>query len=137
MYGITALRYAGSHIVEAMMGLMDNTPARWNLKPAPTRVSEVVDRLGYDDRTTMDVKAGLLARVSMLCRGGGKGLMLDARRSLPLDTLFNFPCVLELKQLDQAQAAFETVVKNHPDSTAAALARQLLAKQRLPAITPK
>ncbi len=49
MYGITALRYAGTHIVEAMMGLMDNSPARWDLKPAPTRLNEVVDRLVEGD----------------------------------------------------------------------------------------
>ena len=69
------------------------------LSELATKIGDVVDRLGYDERTTMDVKAGLLARVAMLCRGGGKGLMLDTRRSLPLDTLFNSPCVLELKQL--------------------------------------
>ena len=69
------------------------------LSDLAAKIGEVVDRLGYEERTTMDVKAGLLARVSMLCRGGGKGLMLDTRRSVALDTLFNSPCVLELKQL--------------------------------------
>ena len=29
-YGITALRYAGAQIVEAMMGLIDTTQARWD-----------------------------------------------------------------------------------------------------------
>ncbi|HZY19117.1 MAG TPA: hypothetical protein VFE82_11605 [Ramlibacter sp.] len=48
-YGITALRYAGSQIVEAMMGLMDATAARWDLRPAPTRVNQVVDRLVEGD----------------------------------------------------------------------------------------
>ncbi len=48
-YGITALRYAGSQIVEAMMGLIDATSARWDLRPAPTRVNEVVDRLVEGD----------------------------------------------------------------------------------------
>ncbi|RYF35511.1 MAG: hypothetical protein EOO21_03955 [Comamonadaceae bacterium] len=48
-YGITALRYAGPRIVEAMMGLIDARSARWELRPAPTRVTEVVDRLAEGD----------------------------------------------------------------------------------------
>lgn len=44
-YGITALRYAGAQIVEAMMGLIDTTQSKWDLRPAPTRLTEVVDRL--------------------------------------------------------------------------------------------
>ena len=49
MYGITAVRYAGAQVVEAMMGLIDRTQARWDLRPAPTRVTEVVDRLVEGD----------------------------------------------------------------------------------------
>ena len=49
VYGITALRYAGSQIVEAMMGLVDASLDRWDLRPAPTRVVEVVDRLVEGD----------------------------------------------------------------------------------------
>jgi hypothetical protein len=49
VYGITALRYAGSQIVEAMMGLVDQGMDRWDLHPAPTRVVEVVDRLVEGD----------------------------------------------------------------------------------------
>ena len=48
-YGITALRYAGTQIVEAMMGLVDATAALWDLRPSPTRVTEVVDRLVEGD----------------------------------------------------------------------------------------
>lgn len=48
-YGITALRYAGSQIVEAMMGLIDAGSARWDLRPTPTRVNEIVDRLVEGD----------------------------------------------------------------------------------------
>jgi hypothetical protein len=48
-YGITALRYAGAQIVEAMMGLIDSTQSRWDLRPAPTRLAEVVDRLVEGD----------------------------------------------------------------------------------------
>ena len=69
------------------------------LSDLAAKIGDVVDRMGYEYRMTMDIKAGLLARVSMLCRGGGKGLMLDTRRSVALETLFNSPCVLELKQL--------------------------------------
>ena len=48
-YGITALRYAGAQIVEAMMGLIDASQAKWDLRPAPTRLTEVVDRLVEGD----------------------------------------------------------------------------------------
>ncbi|MDF2464262.1 MAG: hypothetical protein K0Q43_2497 [Ramlibacter sp.] len=48
-YGITALRYAGSQIVAAMMGLIDATQAKWDLRPTPTRVTEVVDKLVEGD----------------------------------------------------------------------------------------
>jgi hypothetical protein len=49
LYGITALRYANTQIVEAMMGLMDASRARWDLRPSPTRLNEVVDRLVEGD----------------------------------------------------------------------------------------
>src|SRR3569832_463889 len=49
MYGITAVRIVGTHVVEAMMGLIDTSRARWDLRPAPTRVTEVVDRLVEGD----------------------------------------------------------------------------------------
>lgn len=48
-YGITAVRYAGAQIVEAMMGLIDSSQKRWDLRPAPTRLTEVVDRLVEGD----------------------------------------------------------------------------------------
>jgi len=48
-YGITAVRYAGAQIVEAMMGLIDRSQKRWDLRPAPTRLTEVVDRLVEGD----------------------------------------------------------------------------------------
>lgn len=62
------------------------------------KIPMVVDRMGYDQRITMDVKAGLVARINQL-RRGGKGLMLDTRRSVAVETLFERPCLLELKQL--------------------------------------
>lgn len=48
-YGITALRYAGPQIVEAMMGLIDSSQSRWELGPTPTRLTQVVDRLVEGD----------------------------------------------------------------------------------------
>jgi hypothetical protein len=63
------------------------------------KITDVVDRMGYDTRITMDIKAGLLARVNQLRLGGGKGLMLDCRTSTPAAELFDAPCVLELKSL--------------------------------------
>jgi len=49
VYGITALRYAGAQLVEAMMGLIDSAQASWDLRPTPARLSEVVDRLVEGD----------------------------------------------------------------------------------------
>jgi len=49
VYGITALRYSGNQIVEAMMGLVDSNMEHWDLGPAPTRLVEVVDRLVEGD----------------------------------------------------------------------------------------
>lgn len=63
------------------------------------KVAEVVGRMGYDQRTTMDVKAGLLARLNQLRLGGGKGPMFDTRRSTDIEHLFGSPCVLELKSI--------------------------------------
>lgn len=63
------------------------------------KIATVVDRMGYDERLTMDVKAGLLARIKQLRMGGGKGLMLNTRRSTELSVLFESPCIIELKQI--------------------------------------
>ncbi len=63
------------------------------------KIKTIVHRMGYDQRLTMDVVAGLQARINQLRIGGGKGRMLDSRRSLPLDELFKKPCLLELKQI--------------------------------------
>jgi hypothetical protein len=47
----------------------------------------------------MDITAGLQARINQLRIGGGKGRMLDTRRSLRLDDMFTRPCLVELKQV--------------------------------------
>ena len=49
VYGITALRYAGADVVGAMMGLIDGAQARWDLRPAPTRIVDVIDRMVEGD----------------------------------------------------------------------------------------
>lgn len=63
------------------------------------KIGVVIERMGYDERITMDVKAGLLARVNQLRIGGGKGMMFNTRRSLDTAVLFQAPCLLELKQI--------------------------------------
>lgn len=50
LYGITAVRYAGAQVVGAMMGLIDSAHERWDLRPSPTRVVEVIDRMVEGDR---------------------------------------------------------------------------------------
>lgn len=62
------------------------------------KVDEVVDRLGYEQRITMDVKAALKTRINSL-RIGGKGLMLDTKSSIPIETLLRQPTILEIEQI--------------------------------------
>lgn len=76
MYGITAVRYAGTQIVEAMMGLIDGAHARWDMHPSPTRVTEVVDRLVEGDTIITlfpdeegGLKAGPEVKVDVLAEG--------------------------------------------------------------------
>ena len=73
--------------------------ADWPVFPTLTdlyhKVEEVVDRLGYEERIEMDVKAGLKARIGSL-RLGGKGFMLDCAHSLPMAELLAQPTVLEM-----------------------------------------
>lgn len=49
LYGITAVRMEGSHVCEVMMGMIDPSLEHWDLRPAPTRLVEVVDRLVEGD----------------------------------------------------------------------------------------
>ena len=49
LYGITAVRLEGSQVTEVMMGMIDPSLERWDLRPAPTRLVEVVDRLVEGD----------------------------------------------------------------------------------------
>lgn len=49
VYGITAVRYEGVQVAEVMMGMIDRSLEHWDLRPAPTRLVEVVDRLVEGD----------------------------------------------------------------------------------------
>jgi Helicase HerA, central domain len=62
------------------------------------KVEEVVGRLGYSQETTMEVRGALKTRIDSM-RIGGKGLMLDTRRTIPFETLMNRPTVLELEAM--------------------------------------
>lgn len=62
------------------------------------KIDEVVDRLGYEKRIQMDVKAGLKTRIGSLLLGG-KGLMLDTRHGIPMADLLARPTVLELERI--------------------------------------
>ena len=83
---------------------------KWKVFPTLTdlyhKIDEVTDRLGYEERIKMDVKAGLKARVESL-RLGGKGLMLDTPHSLSIADLLAHPTVLELERVgDDEEKAF-------------------------------
>lgn len=62
------------------------------------KIDEVVNRMGYYVEVQNNVKAALKARVNSL-RIGGKGLMMDTARSIPIGGLLNKPVVLELEDL--------------------------------------
>ena len=50
VYGITAVRMEeDGQIAEVMMGMIDPSLEHWDLRPAPTRLVEVVDRLVEGD----------------------------------------------------------------------------------------
>ena len=49
VYGITAVRLEDGQVTEVMMGMIDPSLEHWDLRPAPTRLVEVVDRLVEGD----------------------------------------------------------------------------------------
>lgn len=70
------------------------------------KIDPVVGAMGYEDRLTMDIKAGLKARIGSL-RIGGKGSMLDTALSIPMDILLSKPTILELQSIgDDEEKAF-------------------------------
>ncbi len=70
------------------------------------KVSDVVPRLGYEDRVTSDIGAALVTRLDAL-RRGGKGRMLDTRESIDVGRLLSGPTIVELEQMgDDDDKAF-------------------------------
>ena len=70
------------------------------------KATEIVESLGYADRVTSDIKAALMTRLNGL-RIGGKGVMLDTRRSIPTAELLDRPTVIELERIgDDDEKAF-------------------------------
>lgn len=49
LYGITAIHLEGNQVTQVMMGMVDASLEHWDLRPAPTRLVEVVDRLVEGD----------------------------------------------------------------------------------------
>lgn len=70
------------------------------------KIDDVVATEGYDTRLRLDITAALKARLGSLLRGG-KGLMLDTQRSIPMAELLKRPVVLELRRIgDEDEKAF-------------------------------
>ncbi len=63
-------------------------------------IDPVVEGFGYSERIGPDVQAALKARIGSLLIGG-KGQMLNTRRSIPCDALFKRPTVVELKMVSE------------------------------------
>jgi hypothetical protein len=49
VYGITAVRLEQGHLAQVMMGMIATDLQQWELRPAPTRLVEVVDLLVEGD----------------------------------------------------------------------------------------
>jgi len=70
------------------------------------QIDVIVSRKRYGAQLTQDLSAALRARLGSLLQGG-KGLMLDTPRSIPLATLLETPVVLELRGIgDDDEKAF-------------------------------
>jgi hypothetical protein len=70
------------------------------------KVGEVVPKLGFDPEARDRVLASLRTRLEGL-RSGGKGRMLDVRRSIPMADILGAPTILELENLgDDDDKAF-------------------------------
>ena len=63
-------------------------------------IDPVVESFGYSERIGPDVQAALKARIGSLLIGG-KGQMLNTRRSIPPEILFHRPTVIELKMVSE------------------------------------
>ncbi len=63
-------------------------------------IDPIVESFGYSERIGPDVQAALKARIGSLLIGG-KGQMLNTRRSIPPEILFGRPTVVELKMVSE------------------------------------
>ncbi len=63
-------------------------------------IDPIVESFGYSQRIGPDVQAALKARIGSLLIGG-KGQMLNTRRSIPPEILFGRPTVVELKMVSE------------------------------------
>ena len=70
------------------------------------KIDDVVDRKGYAQEQTMNIRAALKSRISSLMVGA-KGAMFNTRRSVPSEDLFTRPAVVELENMgDDDEKAF-------------------------------
>ena len=63
-------------------------------------IDPIVEGFGYSERIGPDVQAAMKARIGSLLIGG-KGQMLNTRRSIPPEILFGRPTVVELKMVSE------------------------------------
>lgn len=63
-----------------------------------SKISEVTERAGWENRIKMDVQASLKTRIMSL-RVGSKGLMMDTNSSIQIEQLLKKPAILELQQI--------------------------------------
>jgi len=63
-------------------------------------IDPITESFGYSERIGPDVQAALKARVGSLLIGG-KGQMLNTRKSIPPEVLFGRPTVVELKMVSE------------------------------------
>lgn len=85
-------------LVPAHWGQVKSWPVFPTLRDLYDKVEEVTERLGYEERIKMDVKAGLKTRLESLMIGG-KGLMLNTPFGIPMSDLLKQPVVLELERI--------------------------------------
>jgi hypothetical protein len=84
----------------------DRSAAFPSLSDLVAKVDEVTEELGYEDTITADLRAALRTRLNSLLTGG-KGRMLGARESLPIELLLDRPTILELEGMgDDDDKAF-------------------------------
>ncbi len=97
VYGITAVRMEDGQVTEVMMGMVDRSLEHWDLRPAPTRLVEVVDRLVEGDTivTLFPTESGRLqlgpeVQVDVLPNGVEKLALAEERAGQRLADLPRF-----------------------------------------------